>query len=811
MSLRPVLVRLVHSLITLWAITVLFFVITELMPGDFASATATRDTTREMIEATRFELGLYTSAPARYLNWLTGLLSGDLGTSWWLRKPITPFIAERLWHSVWLVSWATILTVPLSLAFAIVAVAWHRGLFDRVSSITALTAMSFPDFLIAYGLMSLLAVHFRIFPVFTIFTHDMSVLDRLYGSAMPILSLAAVTITPMFRLSRAALVNVMSMEYIQMAQLKGLGRWRVLLWHALPNAVGPIANAIVLALANLFFGLVIIEGIFQYPGMGQLLLAAVSNRDIPLVQACALLTAALYIGFNFLADAVGILANPKLRYPSAPVKARWIPREWLETLFANWKAATAAMVAVALGVGWITVLSADRVESSKWTELPKPTSSERSELTATELLGETPVLGRFVHYDYFKPYGSVQEPKHSLQGELHIPRLKVRRRRAGQELATSTAHFPAITAQFVMDDNVLLPTEHGRLLMSQDGAWYIILSPGRAWHEPADGDWSRGAFAFTLTGVSSYAAHYGVATFLFNDNTVSQIRIQIAQETANWAQYDVWGQTKVMFVPGSVAGARSARDDYARQMESRLNVRPWSELAAKHWRSLESFDGKGNRHNIAVSGLMVDDTFYLRPCRTRAGLHPYCRDMRFGVFSISKSLGAAISMLWLAQKYGPQIFDERITDHVSIPAQHDGWNNVTFGNALDMASGIGNVMPFRVDRYVEADQTAIGNRVWRTRSIREKLDAIAAFKNYPWGPGEVTRYRSTDTTALTAAMESYLRSREGPEADLWQSLTRDVFAPLGINRLPVRRSIEPNGRPGTPLLAGGCTRQSKKR
>jgi len=246
-----------------------------------------------------------------------------------------------------------------------------------------------------------------------------------------------------------------------------------------------------------------------------------------------------------------------------------------------------------------------------------------------------------------------------------------------------------------------------------------------------------------------------------------------------------------------------AREAFEREAATRLTVRPWAELTAGHMRSLESFDGKGNRHNITVSGLMVDDVFYLRPCRTRAGSHPYCRGMRHAVFSVSKSLGAAVAMLWLAEKYGPRVFDERITDHVSIPVLHDGWKDVTFGHALDMTTGIGNYLPHRVEHYVDVDFTPEAKRIWRAASMREKLVVMGAFGDYPWGPGEVFRYRSSDTTLLAAAMEAYLRKREGPGADLWDSLTREVFAPLGIGRLPVRRSVEPGGRRGTPLLAAG--------
>ncbi len=169
---------------------------------------------------------------------------------------------------------------------------------------------------------------------------------------------------------------------------------------------------------------------------------------------------------------------------------------------------------------------------------------------------------------------------------------------------------------------MLLPVERDRLLKTGSERWRIILSPGRVWHEPADGGWSRGSFPFTLVGLTGQGPHYGVAAFAFNDRAVSQLRIQIAQETANWAQVDLWGQAPVTFTRGAVRGAQAVRDAYARKLETGLDVRPWSELADQHWRSLESFDGAGNRHNITVSGLMVEDVFYLRACRTRAGPHP---------------------------------------------------------------------------------------------------------------------------------------------------------------------------------------------
>ena len=320
--LRPLTGRALQSVITLWLVTVLFFLINELAPFDFAVASATQGTTEEQIQATRHRLGLHLSVPERYMNWLTGVLSGDFGTSWWARQPVAPLISERLWHSAWLFCWAVVVTVPVSLALAMMATIWCRGVFDRISSLVAITAISLPDFVVAYGLMYLLAVHFDLFPAHKIYALDMPLTERLHASALPILSLSAVTITPMFRLSRAALVNVLSNDYIEMAILKGVAARRIILRHALPNALGPIANAIVLALANLFFGMVIIEVIYSYPGLGSLLVNAVKLQDMPLAQACGLISAAVYISLSFLADSVGLLANPRLRYPAGSTGGR---------------------------------------------------------------------------------------------------------------------------------------------------------------------------------------------------------------------------------------------------------------------------------------------------------------------------------------------------------------------------------------------------------------------------------------------------------------------------------------------------------
>ncbi len=410
--LRPLSGRLFHSLLTLWMVTILFFLIIEFAPGDYANASAGRFTSFEMMKTTRYQIGLNLSAPERYFNWLIGLLHGDLGTSWWARQPITPLITERLWHSTWLFTWATVITVPISLVLALIATARRNGIFDRSSSVISLAAMSLPDFFIAYGLMFLLAVHFHVFPVHSFYALEMPWSERLYASALPIMSLAAVTITPMFRLSKAALQNVLAHEYIQMAELKGLSPARVIVRHALPNALGPIANAVALALANLFFGLVIIEVIFSYPGLGNLLVIAAKLQDIPLAQACGLISAVVYIGFSLLADGISVITNPRLRFPNNPTPRSGFFVHWRSNVYfkTSFLVKTSLAVLIAATVIWAVT----RPQESNYETISPPAGDVRKLLTAAELLGERPQVTKLIHYDYFKPFGRFEPARHVL-------------------------------------------------------------------------------------------------------------------------------------------------------------------------------------------------------------------------------------------------------------------------------------------------------------------------------------------------------------------------------------------------------------
>ena len=219
---------------------------------------------------------------------------------------------------------------------------------------------------------------------------------------------------------------------------------------------------------------------------------------------------------------------------------------------------------------------------------------------------------------------------------------------------------------------------------------------------------------------------------------------------------------------------------------------------------MERFDGDATPEDISANGLIVDGVIYLRSCNTRYGPYPYCRNMRHGVFSVTKSLGAAVALLRLAQKYGNEVFDLKIKDYVPVTAGHDGWERVTFGDALNMAAGIGDLAPEREPNDPLADENKPKMFKWeRASTAKEKLNVSFSYGKYAWGPGEVLRYNSTHTFVLAAAMDSFLKRRSGPNAHLWDMVVSEVFHPIGLFHAPMMHTLEADGARGIPLLALG--------
>jgi peptide/nickel transport system permease protein len=307
--------RLVFGLLTLGVISLVIFLGMELLPGDLAKAILGQSATPETVAAFRRQLGLDQSAPTRYVHWLGQIVRGDLGTSLANQRDIAELIGGRLANTLFLAAVAAMISVPLAVMLGVLAALYRNTWFDKTLSISTLSTISFPDFFIAYILIAVLAVKFNIFPSISRLSPSMSLGDKLYAVALPALTLTLVVTAHMMRMTRAAIINLMNSPYIEMAHLKGLSRTRIILHHALPNALSPIINVIVLNLAFLVVGVVVVEVVFVYPGLGQLFVDAVSKRDLPVVQVGALIFAAVYVLLNLTADVLSILSNPRLRHP----------------------------------------------------------------------------------------------------------------------------------------------------------------------------------------------------------------------------------------------------------------------------------------------------------------------------------------------------------------------------------------------------------------------------------------------------------------------------------------------------------------
>ena len=305
--------RLLLGMLTLFIISVVIFGATELLPGDLARELLGQSATEETLAALREQLGLNESAPVRYWNWLTGVLHGDFGMSMATNKPISELVGTRLGNTLFLALYAAALAVPISLTLGVLAALWRNSIFDRASNALALTAISFPEFFVAYILILWLAQS-GIFPSMVRITEETTTLDFLYMAFLPALTLTLVVTAHMMRMTRAAIINLLASPYIEMARLKGMSPMRVVLRHAVQNALAPIINVVALNLAYLITGVVVVEVVFVYPGLGQLMIDEVTNHDIPVVQAIALIFACAYVLLNLLADVLSKITNPRLMH-----------------------------------------------------------------------------------------------------------------------------------------------------------------------------------------------------------------------------------------------------------------------------------------------------------------------------------------------------------------------------------------------------------------------------------------------------------------------------------------------------------------
>lgn len=294
-----------------------------MLPGDFGEAVLGQAATDETVAAFREELGLDKPAVQRYLEWVGSVAKGDLGTSFSGRsasgvdrsRAVSEMIEPRLKNTLFLAGITAIIAVPLALFLGLSAALYRNTVYDRTVNAATLTTISMPEFFVAYILILLFSSLWNVFPSLATVDPGMTLGERLNRIALPAITLTLVIVAHMMRMTRAAIINLLASPYIEMAQLKGASRAEIILKHALPNAWAPIATVVAFNLAFLVVGVVVVEVVFVYPGIGQLMVDSVASRDIPVVQACALIFAGTYVVLNLIADIIGIVTNPRLLHP----------------------------------------------------------------------------------------------------------------------------------------------------------------------------------------------------------------------------------------------------------------------------------------------------------------------------------------------------------------------------------------------------------------------------------------------------------------------------------------------------------------
>jgi len=310
---KLVIRRSLMSVVTLLLVSLIIFTMLEVLPGDVASRILGRDATPETLQQLRTQLGLDRPAPVRYLAWLGGLVTGDLGQSLASSRPVSEILAPRIFNTVLLSAYAFLIYLPLTVIPAIFQALHRDRAVDHGFSVITLVLLSVPDFLLATILLLSFVILIPLLPAISLVDASSSGWEYFRAMTLPALTLAIVMTVYAVRMLRDNLIEVLDSDYIRMAELKGLSRRWVLLRHALPNALVPTLNVTALNLAYLVGGVVVVEKVFSYPGFGSLLVDSLQLRDLPVVEATVMIAALVYVGANLIADVAAILLNPRLR------------------------------------------------------------------------------------------------------------------------------------------------------------------------------------------------------------------------------------------------------------------------------------------------------------------------------------------------------------------------------------------------------------------------------------------------------------------------------------------------------------------
>ena len=313
--LRFLLRRFAFMLLTLLFTSIIIFTITQLLPGRVARVLLGREAGEAALVALEQKLGLDQPAPLRYVNWLTGFVRGDWGTSYQQNREIRPLVTERLVKSLWLAGMALLFSIPLAILLGVVAGLRANKPIDGVISVVSLAVTGLPEFVTGVVLINIVALQLKLFnlPASSSISPRLTFFEALPSLILPAVTATLVLLAYIIRLTRAGVIEVLKKPYVRTAVLKGLPWQQVVFGHILRNALLPTVTVIAISFGWLISGLVVIENVFNYPGLGRLMLSAVERRDLPLMQSISMVTVTFYVLANFIADLLYAYLNPRIR------------------------------------------------------------------------------------------------------------------------------------------------------------------------------------------------------------------------------------------------------------------------------------------------------------------------------------------------------------------------------------------------------------------------------------------------------------------------------------------------------------------
>jgi hypothetical protein len=434
------------------------------------------------------------------------------------------------------------------------------------------------------------------------------------------------------------------------------------------------------------------------------------------------------------------------------------------------------------------------------------------EVSVSDLLAGDPGRAPVVNSAFFP--GKDVLPAPPFAGTLHIHQVVLQTHPTlGKPVqdGRDARLFPGVTLEFFSVDDRLIPTQMGEMVTeSAPGSvrsyWRVIAQAGRIWREAADAGWSRASFPIMLVSDMENQSHQGLATFVYRDGRVSGLRLQFVQQSAPWLlqHFTAWGFAPVQMTASDPATLGPRRNAARAELAGRLPAKPWSDLVQTVRPGvLDGFGGPLYPKWRVGAALVRDGTLYYQESLTPYGPYPYPLEMRFGVRSVMKSVGAPLALLHLAQVYGPWVLSLKVGDYV--PGLDPKWYRIRFLDAADMATGFGGTGSLKTqpndinDGYLEGNYDA-----WYIAPSRaEKIQQINLTHPYPWEPGTVVRYRDQDFFLLGAALDAFLKSMRGPNADIWDMVKSEVLAPIGVHHAPALRTQEAGGKEGVVLFNAG--------